>query len=170
MEFQELIQARYSVRAYKRDPVPDPVLAKVLEAARLAPTAANRQPFRILVIHTDGREEELKRIYGRDWFVQPPIVIALCGLTDRCWVRTDGKRFCDIDAAIVMDHLILAATDQGLGSCWIGAFDAQAARQILKLPESVEPIVFTPLGYPSDRPGEKKRKPTVELVHYESWG
>ncbi len=169
MEFEKLIQARYSVRAYKRDLVPDQVLVKVLEAARLAPTAANRQPFRILVGHTDGREEELKRIYGRDWFVQPPLVIALCGLTDKCWVRADGKSFCDIDAAIVMDHLILAAADQGLGSCWIGAFDAQAARQILKLPDSVEPIAFTPLGYPTDKPGEKKRKPIVKLVQYESW-
>jgi len=169
MEFEKLIQARYSVRAYKRDPVPNQVLARVLESARLAPTAANRQPFRILVVHTDGREEELKRIYGRDWFVQPPLVIALCGLTDRCWVRADGKSFCDIDAAIVMDHLILAAADQGLGSCWIGAFDVQAARQILKLPESVEPIAFTPLGYPRGQPGEKKRKPLVELVQYESW-
>ncbi|MEE8590422.1 MAG: nitroreductase family protein [Spirochaetia bacterium] len=169
MEFEKLIQARYSVRAYKRDPVPDQVLVKVLEAARLAPTAANRQPFRILVVHTDGREEELKRIYGRDWFVQPPLVIALCGLADKCWVRADGKSFCDIDAAIVMDHLILAAADQGLGSCWIGAFDAQAARQILKLPDSVEPIAFTPLGYPTDKPGEKKRKPIVKLVQYESW-
>ena len=169
MEFEKLIQARYSVRAYKRDPIPDQVLVKVLEAARLAPTAANRQPFRILVVHTDGREEELKRIYGRDWFVQPPLVIALCGLTDKCWVRADGKSFCDIDAAIVMDHLILAAADHGLGSCWIGAFDAQAARQILKLPDSVEPIAFTPLGYPTDKPGEKKRKPIVKLVQYESW-
>lgn len=169
MEFEKLIQARYSVRAYKRDPIPDQVLVKVLEAARLAPTAANRQPFRILVVHTDGREEELKRIYGRDWFVQPPLVIVLCGLTDKCWVRADGKSFCDIDAAIVMDHLILAAADQGLGSCWIGAFDAQAARQILKLPDSVEPIAFTPLGYPTDKPGEKKRKPIVKLVQYESW-
>ena len=169
MEFEQLIQARYSVRAYKPDPVPDQVLAKVLEAARLAPTAANRQPFGILVIHTDGREEELKRIYGRDWFVQPPLVVALCGLTDSCWVRSDGKSFCDIDAAIVMDHLILAAADQGLGSCWIGAFDAQAARQILGLPESVEPIAFTPLGYPGDQPGKKKRESIVKLVRYESW-
>ena len=169
MEFEKLIQARYSVRAYKRDPIPDQVLAKVLEAARLAPTAANRQPFRILVVHTEGREEELKSIYGRDWFVQPPLVIALCGLSDRCWVRADGKSFRDIDAAIDMDHLILAAADQDLGSCWIGAFDAQAARQILKLPESVEPVAFTPLGYPGDQPGKKKRKPLLELVRYELW-
>ncbi|MBN2552765.1 MAG: nitroreductase family protein [Spirochaetales bacterium] len=169
MDFEQLIRKRYSVRSYRADPVPEEVLAKVLEAARLAPTAANRQAFRILVIHTSGRENELKRIYGRDWFVQGPLVIGVCALSDGCWVRADGKSYADVDAAIVMDHLILAATDQGLGSCWIGAFDARAAREILKLPESAYPIAFTPLGYPADRPGAKRRRPIKDLVRFESW-
>jgi nitroreductase len=166
MEFEQLIRMRWSVRAYKRDPIPDEVFAKVLEAARLAPTAANRQAFRILVIPTPGREQDLKRIYARPWFTQAPVVIAVCALTDRCWVRADGKSYCDVDAAIVMDHLILAAADLGLGSCWVGAFDAGAARQVLKLPESVEPIAFTPLGYSDERPVEKKRRPVEALVTY----
>jgi nitroreductase len=84
-------------------------------------------------------------------------------------VRADGKSYCDVDAAIVMDHLILAAADQGLGSCWIGAFDARAAREVLGLPDSVEPIVFTPLGYAADRPGDKKRRPLDDLVRFENW-
>ena len=169
MEYEKLISARYSVRSYKSQAIPDPVLEKVLEAGRLAPTAANRQAFRILVIHTAGREKELKRIYGRDWFVQAPVVIAVCTLTDRCWVRADGKSYCDVDAAIVMDHLILAAADQGLGSCWIGAFDARAAREVLGLPDSVEPVVFMPVGYAADSPGAKKRHPIDDLVRYEKW-
>jgi nitroreductase len=169
MEFEKLISARYSVRSYKGDPVPDQVLAKVLEAGRLAPTAANRQAFRILVIHTAGREQELKRIYSRGWFVQAPLVIGVCVLTDSCWVRADGKSYGEVDAAIVMDHLILAAADQGLGSCWVGAFDARAAREVLELPESVEPVAFTPLGYPNDSPGAKKRRPVDDLVRFESW-
>ena len=74
MEFAELIEKRYSVRAYKSDLVDDDKLQQVLEAARLAPTAANRQPFQLIVIHTEGREAELKRVYGRDWFVQAPVV------------------------------------------------------------------------------------------------
>jgi nitroreductase len=170
MQFEKLIRARYSARAYKSDPIPDRVLEKVLEAGRLAPTAANRQAFRILVIHTQGREEELKRIYGRDWFVQAPVVLGVCSLSDSCWVRGDGKSYGEVDAAIVMDHLILAAADQGLGSCWIGAFDEQAAREVLGLPDSVEPVALTPLGYPADRAGEKKRKSVEELVRFESWG
>ena len=162
MEFEQLIRSRYSVRAYKSDPVSDQVLAKVLEAGRLAPTAANRQAFRIVVIHTAGRQKELKRIYGRAWFVQAPIVLGVCTLTDSCWVRGDGKSYGEVDAAIVMDHLILAAADQGLGSCWIGAFDARAAREILGLPDSAEPVAFTPIGYPADSPGAKKYTQTFK--------
>jgi len=169
LEFEKLIVARYSVRSYRSDPIPDQVLSKVLEAGCLAPTAANRQAFCILVIHTAGRAEQLKRIYPRDWFVQAPVVIAVCALTDLCWVRADGKSYCDVDAAIVMDHLILAAADQGLGSCWIGAFDARAAREVLGLPKSVEPIAFTPLGYAADSSGEKKRRPKDDLVRFEKW-
>ena len=169
MEFSELIQKRYSVRAYKPNPVEEEKLQQVLDAARLAPTAANRQPFRIIVIHTEGREEELKQIYGRDWFVQPPLVICVCGLPSQAWTRGDGKNFTDVDVAIAMDHLILAAADAGLGTCWVGAFDPDAAREVLGLPEDVEPIVFTPLGYPADQPKAKKRKPLAELVRQERW-
>ena len=171
MDFQTLIKTRYSVRAYRPDPVEDGKLQAVLEAARLAPTAANRQPVQIIVMQTAGRETDLKRIYGRDWFVQAPLVIAVCGLADEGWQRDrhDGKSYLDVDAAIVMDHLILAATEQGLGTCWIAAFDPEAAHEVLGLPEGVEPIVFTPLGYAADAPKEKKRKSKDELVRYERW-
>ena len=170
MEFQELIEKRYSVRAYKPDPVPGESLEQVLDAARLAPTAANRQPFQLIVIHTAGREAELKRIYGRDWFVQAPVVICACGVPAQGWTRReDGKNYTDVDVAIVMDHLILAAADLGLGTCWIGAFDPDAAREVLGLPGGVEPIAFTPLGVPADQPGAKKRKPLAELVRHERW-
>lgn len=169
MEFSELIEKRYSVRAYKPDPVEDDKLQQVLQAARLAPTASNRQPFQLIVIHTAGREAELKRIYNRDWFVQPPLVICACGIPAQGWVRGNGKNYNDVDVAIAMDHLILAAANLGLGTCWVGAFDARAAREVLHLPDDVEPIAFTPLGYPADQPGPKKRKALSELVRYERW-
>lgn len=169
MEFRDLIQQRYSVRAYKRDEVPQDMLNRVLEAAILAPTAANRQPFRILVIHTAGRQADLQRIYGREWFVQPPLVICACALTRESWVRRDGKNFADVDVAIMMDHLTLAAANEGLGTCWIGAFDPGAAREVLGLPEGVEPIVFAPLGYPADSLRPKQRKPASELIKYDHW-
>ncbi len=169
MDFSELVKARYSVRAYKPDPVEEDKLGQVLEAARLAPTAANRQPFQIIVIHTAGREAELKRIYNRGWFVQAPLVLCACGVPAENWVRMDGKNYNDVDVTIAMDHLILAAADIGLGTCWIAAFDPAAAREVLGLPDGVEPVAFTPLGYPADTPRPKSRKPLETLVRYERW-
>jgi len=169
MGFSDLVEKRYSVRAYKPDPVPERDLLQVLNDAVLAPTAANRQAFQFIVIHTAGREQDLKRIYGRDWFVQAPLVVCACGLPEDNWVRRDDKNYNDVDVAIVMDHLILSAADKGLGTCWIGAFDPDAAREVLGLPDGVEPIAFTPLGYPADSPGAKKRKELSDLVRYERW-
>ena len=164
MEFFELIQKRYSVRAYKSAPVENEKVEKVLEAARLAPTAANKQPFEFILMQTKGHEAELKRIYSRDWFVQAPLVICACARTSEAWTRRDGKNYADVDTTIALDHLILAAADLGLGTCWVGAFDPAAAREVLKLPAGVEPLAFTPLGYPADEWKPKKRKPLSDLV------
>jgi len=170
MEFLELARERYSVRAYQSKPVEDKKLDQVLEAGRLAPTAANRQPLRILVVETEGRKEDLRRIYGREWFVNAPLVLCVCGVEAEAWVRShDGKSYLDVDAAIVMDHLVLAAAALGLGTCWIAAFDPDAAREVLELPEGVEPIIFTPLGYPDTEPGPKKRKPLSEIIKHDRW-
>ena len=169
MDFFELVQKRYSVRAYKPDPVEEDKLGQVLEAARLAPTAANHQPFQIIVIHTAGREAELRRIYGKSWFAQAPLLIAICAVPAQGWVRRDGKNYADVDVTLAMDHLILAAANLGLGTCWVAAFDPAAAREVLHLPADVEPIAFTPLGYPADQPRPKERKALSELVRYEHW-
>ena len=171
MEFLELAKQRYSVRAYKSVPVEDEKLQKVLGAARLAPTACNLQPFQLIVIHTSDREDELRRIYNPSWFVQAPIVICACAIPSQSWNRRDGKNYCYVDVTIAVDHLIMAATDLGLGTCWIGAFNPDEARSILGLPDNVEPIVFTPLGYPDDKPSDlhKSRKSINELVRYERW-
>jgi nitroreductase len=170
MEYSELIAKRYSVRAYRPDPVEDEKLQAVLEAARLAPTAANRQPIQLVVLHKAGREEEIRKIYRRPWFVQAPLIIAVCAISSQAWVR-ESDRFNArlIDAAIVADHLILAATNLGLGTCWIAAFNVEAARSVLQLPAEAEPVIFTPLGYPADQPGPKIRKPLADLVRYEHW-
>lgn len=170
MEYSELIAKRYSVRAYRPDPVEDGKLQAVLDAARLAPTAANRQPIQLVVMRTAGSEAEIGKIYRRPWFVQAPLVIAVCAISSQAWVR-ESDRFNArlIDAAIVADHLILAAANLGLGTCWIAAFNVEAARSVLQLPAEAEPVIFTPLGYPADQPGPKIRKPLAELVRYEHW-
>lgn len=169
MEFYDLIKSRYSVRSYKPDPVEEEKLQRILEAANLAPTAANRQSFQLILVHTEGKEEQLKKVYSRPWFVRAPLIICACGLPRQNWVRSDGKNYNDVDVAIVMDHLILAAANEGLGTCWIGAFNPDEARKMFNLPDEVEPIALTPLGYPNDQPREKRRKNLSELVRYETW-
>ena len=166
MDFQDLIRRRYSVRAYRPEPVSEEALARILEAGRLAPTAANRQPFRIVVLHGAGRQEALRRVYARDWFLQAPIVVCVCGVPGEAWVRKDGRSHLDVDAAIVMDHLILAATDEGLGTCWIANFDADAARTVFEVRPGEVPLLLTALGHAADRPGAKERKGPDELVRY----
>ena len=168
MEFTELINKRYSVRAYKPTPIEAEKLQSVLDAARLAPTAANRQPFRFFVIKTKGRESELKRIYSAEWFCTAPIVICACAIPANAWSRRDGKNYSDVDTTIAMDHLILAAANLGLGTCWIAAFDPAAAREVLNLPEGLEPLLFTPLGYPADELKPKSRKNLNEIMTYET--
>jgi len=170
MNFQALIRARYSVRAYKPDPVEDDKLARVLEAARLAPTAANRQPFRVIVIPTKGREVEIGRIYPREWFRQAPLVLAVCAVPAEGWVRKhDGWNAAEVDASIVMSHIVLAAAEEGLGTCWIAAFDPVAAREVLGLPPEIVPSAFTPLGYAADSGAPKKRRLLAELVRNDRW-
>lgn len=165
MEFAKLIRERYSVRSYKPNPIEEEKLQAVLEAARLAPTAANRQPFKVYVIPTEGRQEELLRICPPKWFVHAPLVLAVVGIKDKCWVRKHDQRpYLEVDAAIVMDHMVLAAHDQGLGTCWIAMFHPDIAREVLQLSENMDPIAFTPLGYPAAVAGPKQRRPLRDLV------
>ena len=167
--FAELISQRYSVRSYKPDLVEDDKLALVLEAARLAPSASNRQSYQLIVVKTAVREKELKRIYSGNFFTEAPLVICACALPSQAWKRQDGTDYSQVDIAIAMDHLILSAAELGLGSCWIAAFDPDAARDVLGLPAEAVPVVFTPLGYPADKPGTKNRKPLTDLVRYDHW-
>jgi nitroreductase len=169
MEFAELVKQRYSVRGYQSTPVEEEKLNLVLEAARMAPTAANRQPFQLIVIHTAGRETDMQRLYSREWFRSAPLVICACAVRAEGWTHADGKDYTDVDVAIVVDHMTLAAAELGLGTCWVASFDRQAAIEILELPAGVEPLLLIPMGYPADPPRPKERKSLSDLVHYEHW-
>jgi nitroreductase len=166
MEYFDVIAKRFSVRSYRPDRVDPEKLQKILEAAGQAPTACNLQAFRIVVMKTEGNREALKKVYGRDWFSEAPYVLAVCSIPEKSWVRSDGRNYSDVDAAIIMDHIILAATALGLGTCWIGAFNPQAAREVFRLDENLNPVVLTPLGYPDETRTEKRRKPISDLVSY----
>ncbi len=164
MELSEAIATRRSIRAYKPDPVSEEKLKRVLEAARLAPSAANRQPWKLYVIREKELRARLKDAYGQKWFYEAPVILLICAIPARAWSRRDGKNYADVDATIAFDHLTLAAHAEGLGTCWIGAFDPQAVRSILNLPPGEEPLAMTPLGYPDQSPKPTPRKSLEELV------
>lgn len=167
MEFEEVINKRYSMRGYLDKEVEQEKLEYVLKAATIAPTGVNAQPFKVYVIDTKKHKDELKEIYGAHWFVEAPYVLCVVAQTDKAWTRPwDGKNISDIDATIVMDHIILAATDVGLGTCYIAAFKADKTKEFLKLGENEEPVLFTPLGYGNAEPRDTPRKKLDEFVEY----
>ena len=167
MEFYDVIRARRSVRAYKADPVPQDKLDRILDAVRLAPTAANRQPFTFFVIRDKATRAALKAAYGQPWFYEAPVIICACAEPGVAWKRSDGRNYADVDTTIAMDHLILAATAEGLGTCWIGAFNPEAVRKVLNLPNTLEPIAMTPLGFPTEAMGRPKdRKAISQFVRH----
>ncbi|NCD23000.1 MAG: nitroreductase [Spartobacteria bacterium] len=171
--FLELAEKRRSVRAYKSDDVPEDLLQTVLEAARLAPSAVNKQPWRFIVVRSETGRRALGAAYAREWFWKAPVVIAVCILPGEAWTRSfDGKNYAMVDGALAMDHLQLAAAELGLGTCWIGAFDPAAAREILNLPDGVEILGMTPLGFPDVEPNPRvrSRRPLGESVLKERWG
>lgn len=167
MEFIDVINKRYSVRGYLDKEVEKEKLEYVLNAATIAPTGVNAQPFKIYVIDTKKHKEELKEICSAPWFSEAPYVLCVVATLNEAWVRPwDGKNIAEIDAAIVMDHIILAATDVGLGTCYIGAFKAYKAIEFLNLDDNQYPVLFTTLGYGDAEPRETPRKPIDEFVEY----
>ena len=151
MDFDDVINKRYSVRGYLDKEVEDEKLEYVLKAATIAPTGVNNQPFKVFVIDTKKNKESLSEIYGAKWFVEAPYVLCVIA---------------DIDATIVMDHIILAATNVGLGTCYIAAFKADKAREFLNLNDNEVPVLFTPLGYGNAEPRDTPRKEIDEFVEY----
>jgi nitroreductase len=170
MNLESLIRSRVSVRGYRPDPVPDETLRRVLELARMAPSACNRQPWTIIVVRDPARRRALAEAYPREWFAAAPVQLALCVEPGAAWVRPqDGWNSAYVDGAILMDHLTLSAADEGLGTCWIAAFDPPVARRALGLPEGVEILALTPLGRPADAGHPRTRKPLEEIVRHERW-
>lgn len=165
MNFHELALRRVSARSYRPDPVPEEDVRAILETARLAPSAANRQPWRILVVRDEATRRAIHQAYPRDWLLQAPLVLAICVEPAAAWVRAeDGWNAADTDAAILMTHIILAAAERGLGTCWIAAFSPTRLRVALRLPDGVAPMAITPLGYPTDAGRPKTRKSLAEIV------
>jgi nitroreductase len=169
MDFLELVKSRYACRSYQPRPIEQDKLLRVLEAARLAPSGSNRQPWKFVVVYDLEVKRRLVRACANQTFVATaPVVIAGCGLMpDRmmsCGVPGDP-----VDVAIAMEHLSLAATAEGLASCWIGAFSQDEVREVLGVPSTVKVIELMTLGYPADRLRVKPRKPLAEIISIDRW-
>ena len=165
MTFLDLVRQRYSCRSYQaRQPEPDK-LNYVMECVRQAPSAVNRQPWRFRIITDEAQRQRLCQCYNREWFQTAPAYILCSILHDEEWVRADGKRHGDIDIAIAVEHLCLAATEQGLATCWVCNFDAALCRRLFDLPDTEEPAVLIPIGYAADTPKPHTRKPLSAIVN-----
>lgn len=169
--FLDIAKNRYSCRKYDSRVVEAEKLNLVLEAGRVAPSAVNFQPWHFYVISGESQLSRFHAAYHREWFQTAPCVIVICGDHNSSWKRkADGKDFSDVDVAICTDHMTLQATELGLATCWICNFDPDKTRNLLSLPENLEPVVILPLGYPLDevdpeRHGQK-RKALSDIVTY----
>ena len=167
MTFKELSDARFSVRSYTEEAVSQEQLDYILECARLAPSAVNFQPWHFYVVTKAADKEKLHQCYNRDWFRTAPMYIICCIRHDEAWVRKyDHKEHGNIDIAIATEHICLAATEQGLGTCWVCNFDAKLCHELFSLPENEEAAVLIPLGHPTAdvEQKEKNRKAMDEIV------
>ena len=166
----QTIRNRYSVRAYLPRPVEDEKIATILDAARMAPTGANRQPHRILVVRTP---EQLAKFRTVCRFREAPLVFVVCVQPREAWVRPfDGFNLAIVDATIVTDHMMLVATELGLGSLWMSAFDPVALRREFAIPVDLEPVNLLCVGYangpaPSPERFINDRKPLKDTVFWE---
>lgn len=165
MDIYELIETRCSIRAYRAQPVPEASIRRILEAARQAPSACNRQPWHFFVVRDAETRRQLFPYERQAWIAAAPVVLVACSLPDAAWVRAqDGKNHADIDIAIAMEHVMLAATAEGLGACWICAFDPEVFRQALRLPDAMTPVAATPLGYAAGAGRPHDRKTLDEII------
>ncbi|MBS4016468.1 MAG: nitroreductase family protein [Candidatus Latescibacteria bacterium] len=166
MEFYEVIKSRKSIRKYKSDPIPEPVLERILDAGRLAPSAKNIQPWKFIVVKDAQIKKQLVAACRNQEFIgQAPVVICAVALEKIAWCRMGGYwSSYPVDLAIALEHIMLAATNEGLGTCWIGAYEEKEVKRILNIPEDVKVIALTPLGYPDQTPEPKPRKPLSEII------
>ncbi len=174
MELYEVMKTRRSIRKYSDRPVPDEVLGRILEAVRIAPSGSNRQPWKFIVVRQKETADRLIPACNNQKFIaEPPLLIVACSLkitSNRGGYMGDGSVLTDVSIAV--DHLTLAARNEGLGTCWIGAFDNRAVKEILSIPEESNVVGLIPLGYPADPTAFEQaaqRKSLNEIVVYDKW-
>ncbi len=168
MEVFEAIKNRYSCRSYKEESIPEEKLKKVLEAARLAPSASNAQGWKFIVIKDSEKRKKVSEAAGQNFLFQAPVIIAPVSLEPER-IMSCGTPAYAVDLAIAVDHMTLAAAEEGLGTCWIGAFSQEEIKKILGIPKEYKVVVLLPLGFPADKPGPKNRKNLEEVTSVDSF-
>lgn len=170
MDVLEAIRIRRSVRTYSDRPIPDDVLDRMRQALRSAPSACNLQPWQFIFVSDADLRQKLARAANDQLFIaEAPLTIVACGFPDDAYKHMGGDgNSTDIDVAIALDHLMLAAVAEGLGTCWIGAFSEKKVKQLLEVPKHVKVVAMTPLGYPAsaglNHPLEEaRRKPAAQI-------
>ncbi len=164
MDVFEAIEKRRSIRKYKPEPIPAEKMEKILEAARLAPSAANRQPWRFVVVQNADRKKALAEIANNQKFLGDAgaIVVAM-GDPDVT------AKWYEKDTMIALEHMVLAATALGYGTCWIGAFDEDAVKKLLNIPPKMKVVALLPIGKPDETPLPKPRKEHSQIFQKEEW-
>jgi len=182
MAFMDLVRTRRSIRRYKPDPVPEETLRYVLEAARIAPSWGNRQCWTYLIVTDAALRRKIvaraspppppvdgRPVRSRDWIASAPIIIVGCADPTKSGNK-EGKDYYLLDMGISMEHLILAAAEQGLGTCWIGGgFDEAIVKAALQIPETIRVVALTPLGYPDEVTEPRSRKTLEEMTKRNYW-
>jgi nitroreductase len=169
MDVFEAISRRGSVRAYKETEVEEEKLKKILEAARLSPSASNRQEWKFIVVRNKETRKKLARAaFGQSFIGEAPVVIVACGTESKA-IMSCGQPTHTVDVSIACAYLILQAYELGLGTCWIGAFNQDEIKKILSIPEQAKVVAITPLGYPNQLPQQKFRKSLDQIVSYEKY-
>ncbi len=173
MDILEIIKGRRSIRNFKTEDLPEQIVENLVEAARWAPSAGNIQPWKLIIVRKPETKKKLAKAALEQAFVEEvPVVIIVCADENRS-SQGYGSRgrtlYCIQDTAAAIQNIHLAAYALGLGTCWIGAFDEEEARKILKIPQGIRPVAIIPVGYPAESPQPRKRRPLDEIVHYETF-
>lgn len=177
MDVFEAISTRRSVREYSSRPIPAEVMERMCQALRYAPSACNYQPWRfILVTDAELRRQVAQAANGQTWMAEAPVTVVGCGLPEQAYKHMGGSgNSAEIDVSIALDHLTLAAVAEGLGTCWIGAFDEKQVKRLLEIPRQVKVAAMTPLGYPASADlnfpiSDNRRKPPAEIFCTDRYG
>ena len=171
MTVLEATKIRRSVRKYRPDPVPEETLGRVLEAARLAPSGKNLQPWRFILVRSAEAKKRLAQASANQAFIaEAPLIVVACADPEACYAKMGRyMKSWPVDVACALEHLMLQAAAEGLGTCWIGAFEEHGVKDILGVPDGIKVLALTPLGYPAEEPAFRGRKSLDEIVSNERY-